>query len=72
MASNDNKDAEELSDGDAGTAGHATETSEFDVVELTDKATSDEDVEERYASTKALGDADRKVSVDVYLQYTRC
>lgn len=71
-ASDDNKDAKEPSDGDAGAAGHATETSEFDVMELTDKATSDEDVEERYASTKALGDADRKVSVDVYLQYTRC
>jgi hypothetical protein len=61
----------ELNDGDAGLV---TETSEFDIVELTDKATTDDDdddVEARYASTKALGDADRKVSVGAYLQYIK-
>ena len=70
-----NNDAGELSEGDAGHTGDATETSDFEpleVVELTDRATSEddeEDVEARYASTKALGDVDRKVSVDVYVQY---
>jgi hypothetical protein len=77
-ASDGNKDAGEPSEGDAGHTGDATETSDFeplDVVELTDRATSDddeEDVEARYASTKALGDADRKVSVSVHLQFTQC
>jgi hypothetical protein len=69
-APDDIKDAGEPSDGDAG---HATETSEFDIVELTDKATSDDDVEdaeECYAATKALGDADRKVSFNVYIYST--
>jgi hypothetical protein len=45
-------------------AGNKTDDDYADVeVEPTEKATSDEeDVEARYASTKALGDADRKVS----------